>query len=48
MIAFHQPPCVPLAVPGEVISEELALLLHEKDYGKTAVVADKESLLRRK
>ena len=48
MIAFHQPPCAPLAVPGEVISEELALLLHEKDYGKTAVVADKESLLRRK
>lgn len=41
MIAFHQPPCVPLALPGEVVSEELARLLHEKNYGKIEVVAEK-------
>ncbi len=40
MIAFHQPPCVPLALPGEIISSELAKLLHEKNYGKTEVVAE--------
>lgn len=41
MIAFHQPPCVPLALPGEIISSELARLLCEKNYGKVEVVAEK-------
>lgn len=38
MIAFHEPPCIPLVLPGEIISEELAFLLHERNYGKVEVV----------
>ncbi len=41
MIAFHQPPCVPLVLAGEIIPEELANLLHEKNYGKIPVVIEK-------
>ena len=41
MIAFHEPPCVPLALPGEIISEELARLMCERNYGKVEVVIEK-------
>ena len=41
MIAFHEPPCVPLALPGEIISEELASVLYKRNYGKVEVVVEK-------
>ncbi|MBQ2915385.1 MAG: hypothetical protein IJE51_01205 [Clostridia bacterium] len=48
MISFHHPPCVPLALPGEVISHDLALFMRENGYGKVEVVVKNDIELRRK
>lgn len=40
MIAFHEPPCIPLVLPGEIISQKLSLVLHERNYGNVEVVAE--------
>ncbi len=41
MIAFHEPPCIPLVLPGEVVSQKLAEVLHKRNYGNVEVVTEK-------
>ena len=44
MIAFHEPPCVPLVLPGEIISHKLSRMLHERNYGNVEVLSEKNDL----